>query len=146
MRLKICDIYVTCKVANKCLNVGERLEVVEWKKRWFLPFRCFPVSRQYPWKKTLIEKKKIRNKTNKKYLPKKLQLLLISWYENFLHSLGLQFSTQFPHSLGRFARNYGKTGYDTKWIWYTIIHSYIVNYAVALRCKGLKKSFFKTSY
>ena len=35
-------------------------------------------------------KKKTRNKTNKKYLPKKLQLLLISWYENFLHSLGLQ--------------------------------------------------------
>ena len=32
MRLKICDSHLTCKVANKCLNVRERVEVVEWKK------------------------------------------------------------------------------------------------------------------
>ena len=25
------------KVANKCLNVRERVEVVEWNKRWSLP-------------------------------------------------------------------------------------------------------------
>ena len=34
MRLKICDSHFTCKVANKCLNVRERMEVVEWNKRW----------------------------------------------------------------------------------------------------------------
>ena len=28
--LKICDL--TCKVANKCLTVCERVEVVEWNK------------------------------------------------------------------------------------------------------------------
>ena len=32
MRLKICDSHLTCKVANKCLNVRERVEVVEWNK------------------------------------------------------------------------------------------------------------------
>ena len=33
MRLKICDSNLTCKVANKCLNVRERVEVVEWNKK-----------------------------------------------------------------------------------------------------------------
>ena len=58
MRLKIYDSHLTCKVANKCLNVCERVEVVEWNKKWSSPFPCCPVSRQCPWKKTLIEKKK----------------------------------------------------------------------------------------
>ena len=40
MRLKICDSHLTCKVANKCLDVRERVEVVEWNKRWSLPFPC----------------------------------------------------------------------------------------------------------
>ena len=57
MWLKICDSHPTCKVANKCLNVRERVEVVEWNKKWSPPFPCCPVSRQCPWKKTLIEKK-----------------------------------------------------------------------------------------
>ena len=52
MWLKICDSHLTCKVATKCLNVRERVEVVESP-----PFPCCPVSRQCPWKKTLIEKK-----------------------------------------------------------------------------------------
>ena len=30
--LKICDSHLTCKVANKCLNVRERVEVVERNK------------------------------------------------------------------------------------------------------------------
>ena len=30
--LKICDSHLTCKVTNKCLNVRERVEVVEWNK------------------------------------------------------------------------------------------------------------------
>ena len=46
VRLKICDSHLTCKVANKCLNVRERVEVVEWNKRWSPPFPCCPVSRQ----------------------------------------------------------------------------------------------------
>ena len=37
VRLKICDSHLTCKVANKCLNVRERAEVVEWNKRWSRP-------------------------------------------------------------------------------------------------------------
>ena len=32
MRLKICDSHLTCKVANKCLNVHERVEAVERNK------------------------------------------------------------------------------------------------------------------
>ena len=64
MRLKICDSHLTCKVANKCLNVREWVEVVEWNKKWSSPFPCCPVSRQCPWKKTLIEKKSfISNRT-----------------------------------------------------------------------------------
>ena len=45
MRLKICDSHLTCKVANKCLNVRERLEVVEWKKMVpFLPLLSCELS------------------------------------------------------------------------------------------------------
>ena len=57
LQLKISDSHLTCKVVNKCLNVRERVEVVEWNKRRSPPFPCCPVSRQCPWKKTLIEKK-----------------------------------------------------------------------------------------
>ena len=57
MRLKICDSHLTCKVANKCLNVHEQVEVVELNKRWSPPFPCCPVIRQCLWKKTLIKKK-----------------------------------------------------------------------------------------
>ena len=39
--------HLTCKVANKCLNVRERVEVVEWNKKWSPPFPCCPVSRQW---------------------------------------------------------------------------------------------------
>ena len=53
----MCDIHLTCKVANKCLNVREWIEVVEWNKRWSSPFPCSPVSRQILWRKTLMEKK-----------------------------------------------------------------------------------------
>ena len=33
------------------------MEVIEWNKKWSPPFPCCPISRQYLWKKTLIEKK-----------------------------------------------------------------------------------------
>ena len=42
---------------GNCVNIHERVEVVEWNKRWSPPFPFGPVSRQYPSKKTLIEKK-----------------------------------------------------------------------------------------
>ena len=53
----MCDSHLTWKVANKCLNVREWVEVVEWNKKWSPPFPRCPMSRQCPWKKTLIEKK-----------------------------------------------------------------------------------------
>ena len=59
VRLKIRDSHLTCKVANKWLNVLERVEVVEWNKRYSPPFPSCPVSLQCPCKKILIEKKKI---------------------------------------------------------------------------------------
>ena len=55
VRLKICDSNLTCKVVKKCLNFRERVEVIEWNKRWFPPIPCCPVSRQCR-KKTPIEK------------------------------------------------------------------------------------------
>ena len=33
-RLKIWDSHLTCKVANKYLNVRERVEVAQWNKKW----------------------------------------------------------------------------------------------------------------
>ena len=53
MRLKINDSHIACKVAYKCLNVCERVEVVERNKKWSPLFPCCPVSHQCPWKKTL---------------------------------------------------------------------------------------------
>ena len=58
VRLKICDSHLTCKIAHKCLNVRERVEVVEWNRKKSPPFPYCPVSCQCPWKKPLIEKKK----------------------------------------------------------------------------------------
>ena len=46
LRLKIRDSHLTCKVANKCLNVCERVEVVEWNRRWSPPFPWCPVNCQ----------------------------------------------------------------------------------------------------
>ena len=46
MRLKIRDSHLASKVADKCLNVRERVEVAEWNKRWSPPFPYCPVSRQ----------------------------------------------------------------------------------------------------
>ena len=44
MRLKIYDSHLTCRDANKCLNVRERVEVLEWNKRWSPSFPYFPVT------------------------------------------------------------------------------------------------------
>ena len=54
VQIKIDDSHLTCKVANTFLNVRERVEVVEWNKRWFPPFPCYPLRRQCPWKKIPI--------------------------------------------------------------------------------------------
>ena len=58
MRLKICDSHVTCKVANKCMNVRERVEVVEWNKRWSPPFPCCPCESLVSVKENPDRKKK----------------------------------------------------------------------------------------
>ena len=55
--MKIRDSHLTCKAANKCLHFRERVEVVEWNKRWSPPFPCCSVSCQCLCKKTLKEKK-----------------------------------------------------------------------------------------
>ena len=51
--------HLTCKDANKCVNVYEPGEVVERNKKmvWSPPFPCCPANRQCMWKKTLIAKK-----------------------------------------------------------------------------------------
>ena len=46
MQLKIHGSRLTCKVANKCLNVHEWMGVVDLNKRWFLPFPYWPVNCQ----------------------------------------------------------------------------------------------------
>ena len=43
---KIHDSHLKSKVANKCLNVPERVEVLEWNKRWSPAFPCCSVNRQ----------------------------------------------------------------------------------------------------
>ena len=73
LRLKICDSHLTCKVAHKCLNVREWVEVVEWNKKRSPPFPYCPASCQCPWKKTLIEKKKKKKKRPPSYILKCLK-------------------------------------------------------------------------
>ena len=63
--------------ANKCLNVRERVELVEWNKRRSPPFPCYPVSRQCPWKKTSIEK----NICSCWQVRDRLQISLLIWLE-----------------------------------------------------------------
>ena len=46
---KIHDSHLKSKVANKCLNVPERVEVLEWNKRWSPAFPCCSVNRQCLW-------------------------------------------------------------------------------------------------
>ena len=77
MQLKICDSHLTCKVSNKCLNVLERLGVVEWNKRWSPPFPCCPAICQFPWKKTLIEKKKLQELIKDGIYPTGYNLLIV---------------------------------------------------------------------
>ena len=64
----MCDSHLTCKVADKCLNVHGRVEVVDRNIRWSPPFRCCPVSSQCPWKKTLIERKNFFSPITRIYL------------------------------------------------------------------------------
>ena len=63
MQLEIYDIHLTCKVENKCLNVRERVEVIEWDKDGPLPspiaLWVVSVRERKPW-----QKKKIKNAKN----------------------------------------------------------------------------------
>ena len=51
LRLKIRDSHLTCKVTNKFLSARERVEVVEWNKRWSPLLPCCPVNNQCMWRK-----------------------------------------------------------------------------------------------
>ena len=63
--IKIGDSLFTCKVANKCLNVCERQEVVEWTKRWSPPTHAVlwivSVCEKNPWKKKFSIIKTMKN-------------------------------------------------------------------------------------
>ena len=56
MRFKIWDSHLTWKVVNKCLDVRERVEVVDWNKKRSPHFPSFPLSCHCLGKKTLIKK------------------------------------------------------------------------------------------
>ena len=56
MQLKILDSDLTCKVANKCLDVRELVEIVESNKKWSPAFPYCPVNHQCLLKKTPTEK------------------------------------------------------------------------------------------
>ena len=47
MRLKIPGSDLICKVASKCLNIHEWVEVVERNKRWSSLFPYCPMNRQW---------------------------------------------------------------------------------------------------
>ena len=57
VRSKIRGSHLTCKVANRCLNVRERLEVVGWKKDGPLPSFAVlwiaSVCERKPWQKVI---------------------------------------------------------------------------------------------
>ena len=105
MRLKVCDSHLTCKVENKCLNVRQRVEVVDWNRIWSPPFPGWPVIRQCPWQKSLREKK-----VDLKFKGKSQTLIWtrtrITWLVIFVprrHSfVNIHFSTFFHHLIGVF--------------------------------------------
>ena len=85
LQLKICDSYRTCRVANKCLNVHEWVEVIEWNKRWSLPFLYCPVNCQcleenLDRKKIMTELEAVFYKKNidKKFIS--LVWLVLTWW------------------------------------------------------------------
>ena len=80
MRLKISDSHLTCKVANKCLNVRQRVEVLERSKRWSPPFPCCLVNHQCL-KKTLMGKKPFRLRV-RQFLKLKIFVLEYDSYWN----------------------------------------------------------------
>ena len=68
---KICDNHLTCKVENKCLNVRERVEVVEWNKMVpSLPLLSCELS---------VSVKKNPDRKKKKYVRQILFFNLQSW-------------------------------------------------------------------
>ena len=59
MQLKIRDSDLTCKVASKCLDVRELVQIVESNKKWSPAFPYCPVNHQCLLKKTPTEKKSL---------------------------------------------------------------------------------------
>ena len=60
--VKICHSHLTCKVASKCLNFRERVEVAERNKGWSTPFPCCLVNLV-----SVRERKSCQKKVNKKF-------------------------------------------------------------------------------
>ena len=81
MKLKIRDSHLRGKVENKCLNVRERVEVVEWNKRWSIPFPCCPVNCQC---QLNPDRKKLKLIPNMTSVPKKQSTPKFSEKRTFL--------------------------------------------------------------
>ena len=120
MWLKIRDSYLICKVANKFLNVRERLEVVKWNKRWSPPFPCSLVNLQCLWKKTLTEK--VNNK--KSHLPQS-SWPKVNFRDDSRNIFGLFFS--FFQTLFKKWKNNKLTVIRDFFTWCFLLHS-IVHY------------------
>ena len=120
MWLKIRDSHLTCKVANKFLNVRERLEVVKWNKRWSPPFPCRLVNLQCLWKKTLTEK--VNNK--KSHLPQS-SWPKVNFRDDSRNIFGLFFS--FFQTLFKKWKNNKLTVIRVFFTWCFLLHS-IVHY------------------
>ena len=80
MRLKICDGHLTCKVANKCLDVRERVEVVEWNKMVpFLPLLSCELS-------VSVKENPDRKKKKKKICAETINCVKLSTKRNCIKS------------------------------------------------------------
>ena len=93
LRLKICDSHLTCKVANKCLNVRERVEVVEWKKMVpSLPLLSCELS-------VSVKENRDRKKINKKKKKKKVFLNQpCHIWQDMFEEIESNTCLKFPHS------------------------------------------------
>ena len=104
MRLKRCDGHLTCKFANKCLNVRGQVEVVEWDKRWAPSFSLLSCESSVSLKENPDWKKK------KKILFKRLKCSADFFYHAFTEHLlaYLSNSTYVGHGLFKIIQNYIK--------------------------------------
>ena len=65
------QLHLTCKAANKCLNVRERMKMAEWNRRWYPPFPLLPCELSVSVKENPDSKKKPKT-LSQLYLKKNL--------------------------------------------------------------------------